>query len=126
MAGLIKEYNENMEALKLDLETEEATNNRLNDIVTKLNIHNITLKNSLEDIVNGLQQLLNRGEDIGASRSIAEEMLKKGRGTLDISKSDPLRESRYLQMKGDMADDSEKLRIRIRNLEVELDSYRGG
>lgn len=57
MAGIIKECNDNIEILKEDMDQEEAKSRKLNDVITKLNIHNITLKNALEEILQGLGRL---------------------------------------------------------------------
>jgi hypothetical protein len=83
MAGIIKECNHNVEALKQDLEQEEATTHRLNDIITKLNIHNITLKNELEEIVESLQTFsLSETADFSVARTTAETLLSRAKGML--------------------------------------------
>jgi|JI6StandDraft_1071083.scaffolds.fasta_scaffold12116_3 uncharacterized phage infection (PIP) family protein YhgE len=124
MAGIIKECNDNVEGLKLDLEREEATTHRLNDVITKLNIHNLTLKNALEELLGGLQNAAT-GDLIG-SRGVVEGLLVRVRTLLDSAKSDPLRESRYLHARGETSNEIEKLRAQVRILESEVGSFRGG
>jgi hypothetical protein len=84
MAGIIKECNDNVESLKQDLEQEEATTHRLNDIITKLNIHNITLKNELKEIVQSLQSIYSsETSDFGIVRAATETLLTRARGMLE-------------------------------------------
>lgn len=88
MAGIIKECNDNVEALKLDLEAEEANARRYNEAITKLNIHNLTLKNTLEEIMQGLQAAVH--EDVVGGRTTVEGLLVRGRTLLESAKGDPL------------------------------------
>lgn len=125
MAGIIKECNDNVEALKLDLEREEAATHRLNDIVTKLNIHNLTLKNALEELLQGLQTAATG--DVVGSRITVDGLLVRARTLLESVQSDPLRESRYLHGRTiDTTGEIEKLRAHNRALEAEIESFRGG
>ena len=125
MAGIIKECNDNVQTLKSDLEREEATTHRLNDIITKLNIHNITLKNGFEELIQGLHNSATARDLVGA-RGIVEGLLVRARTLLDSARSDPLRESRYLQARAETSNEVEKLRAQVRLLESEVGSFRGG
>jgi hypothetical protein len=57
MAGIIRECNDNIDILKQELDHQDSTVHKLNEVITKLNIHNITLKSALEDILQGLGRI---------------------------------------------------------------------
>lgn len=48
MAGILKESNQNSELLKLQLEKLQLDNAHLGEAITRLNIHNIGLRNGLQ------------------------------------------------------------------------------
>lgn len=48
MAGILKESNQNAELLKLQLEKLQTDNAHLGEAITRLNIHNIGLRNGLQ------------------------------------------------------------------------------
>jgi hypothetical protein len=99
----------------------------LHGVITKLNIHNITLKNTLEELILGLGRVASEAPQTSLKNTL-EGLAIRGRSTIDTSASDPERESRYVQsqVQSLLSPDLEKVKAQNRLLESELETYKGG
>ena len=119
MAGIVKESNDTIALLKRELEVSEASKLKLNDALTRLSIINVGLKNSLEDLIDTLRNI-NANNTVNVPE--LNNLLARSKETLRQLEVNALQESRFRTI----SHDTDRIRVELRNLQTELESYRGG
>lgn len=119
MAGLVKESNRTIERLRNKINLSEASRKQLDDAITKLNILNLSLKNSLDDVVESLVKATR--SEVNTKQYI-ETVILRVKSTLDLVDSQSI-DSRLTVY---ASEDNEKLRRELSELHREVESYRGG
>lgn len=127
MAGIVREANEKLEVLRSKAERSDAELLQMSEAITRLNIHNIGLRKSLEELVASLQDISGRDVD-GKIKVMLEGIALRGRTVLDSDMAldrdrlfDSQNHSSFLSSL-----ETERQRIRLRTLESELASFHDG
>lgn len=122
MAGIINEANQNLDLLKRTLEKSEVDQLKMGEAITRLSIHNIGLKNCLEELVVQLQLI--QAAQGPAKDSLVNDVVARSAAMLESDLADKLGESRVTLGVG--FDEVQRQRAMIREMEAELSSFRGG
>lgn len=82
MAGIIKESNEKLEGLRSALEKSESEQIEMSEAIARLNIHNLSLRKNLEDLLSNAQGIIARDSD-SKVRPAIESLILRGRGAME-------------------------------------------
>lgn len=128
MAGIIKEANEKLDSLRRQLDKSDSDQIQMSEAITRLNIHNIGLRKSLEELVLSLQEL--NAKDVDPKVKVTLEGLAlRGRTVLDSDLSlelDRIFDSHSRSSSFVSSLETERLRVQLRNYESEIASFQGG
>ena len=128
MAGIIKEANEKLDSLTRQLDKSDSEQVQMSEAITRLNIHNIGLRKSLEELVISLQDITSKDVDPKIKQTL-EGLALRGRTILDSDLN--LDKERIFDSFGKSSSfvsslETERLRIQLKNFETELSSFQGG